>query len=494
MSKSHSECALKYSKESFAPSGIPHRLYFSYILLFIFLGGFTVSCKKLIEIPPPEGTITATQVFETEAVAVAAMAGVYHAMINANGTNFSNGVITIWTGSSSDEFRFFFSNSVNNQFLNNNLTASNARIQGNFWANGYSIIYATNSIIDGLRASTGIRDSVKAELIAEAKFVRAFCNFYLVNLFGDIPMVNDINWRNTRLLSRSSTVDVYNQIISDLEDAINVLPPNFSVGKNQRIIPNKFAALALLARVYLYNRSWSNAEQISNEIISNSSLFNLENNLDNVFANNSSETIWQLQQTNTEFPYYATPEGYQIIPYDASSQPFIYITDALLNSFEQNDGRRQQWVDSTFYGGKYYRYPKKYKIGEAQQTSIGGYVEYYMVLRLAEQFLIRAEAKAKQNILPEAIADINVIRQKAGLSYLSNSLTQQQVLDAIEQERKIEFFAEWGHRWFDLKRWGKADSVLAPIKGGNWQTTDQLYPIPVNDLLTNPNLTQNPGY
>lgn len=467
-------------------------------ILFILFGGaaiLNISCKKLVEAPPPEGTITTPQVFETEAVATAAMAGVYHTMINANGTNLSNGAITIWAGASADEFKFFLTNnSTNNEFLYNNLTSSNAKVQGSFWQNGFSIIYGANSVIEGLNTSTGVRDSVKSELIAEAKFVRAFCNFYLTNLFGDIPIVNEINWRVTKTLFRSGTTDVYHQIITDLIDAYNILPADFSVGKGQRITPNKYATAALLARVYLYNGDWEKAERTASDIISNSTLFALENNLDDVFKINSSETIWQLQQSNTTFPYYATAEGYQVIPYDATSQPFIYLRDEFLNSFEEADKRKQQWIDSTVYANTTYYYPKKYIIGEAQQTSIGEYVEYYTVLRLAEQFLIRAEARANQHKLTEAINDINMIRERAGLPLLHPDLNEEQVLEAIEQERKIELFAEWGHRWFDLKRLNKADMELGPIKGNNWQSSDQLYPIPVYDLLTNPNLTQNQGY
>ncbi|PVD50000.1 RagB/SusD family nutrient uptake outer membrane protein [Terrimonas sp.] len=466
-----------------------------FLILFAGITTLNISCKKLVEIPAPEGTITTPQVFETEAVATAAMAGVYHTMINANGTNLSNGAITIWAGTSADEFRFFLTNnSANNEFLNNNLSSSNAKLQGAFWQNGFSIIYGANSIIEGLNTSTGIRDSVKSELIAEAKFVRAFCNFYLTNLFGDIPIVNDINWRVTKTLSRSGTTDVYHQIITDLMDAYNILPENFSVGKGQRIIPNKYAAAALLARVYLYTGDWEKAEQAANDIISNSTMYTLENNLDDVFKINSSETIWQLQQSNTTFPYYATAEGYQVIPYDATSQPFIYLREELLNAFEETDKRKQQWVDSTVYANTTYYYPKKYRIGEAQQSSIGEYVEYYMVFRLAEQFLIRAEAKAQQDKLIEAVNDINMIRERAGLHSLPPDQNKAQILEAIEQERKAEFFAEWGHRWLDLKRWNKADMELGPIKGNNWQSSDQLYPIPVADLLTNPNLTQNQGY
>ena len=119
--------------------------------------------------------------------------------------------------------------------------------------------------------------------------------------------------------------------------------------------------------------------------------------------------------------------------------------------------------------------------------------EYYMVLRLTEQYLIHAEASAEQNKLADAIADINLIRRRAGLPDLPDSLDQAQTLSAIMQERRIELFAEWGHRWLDLKRTGQADAVLGPIKT-TWQTNAQLYPIPLSELQSDSKLTQNAGY
>ena len=123
-----------------------------------------------------------------------------------------------------------------------------------------------------------------------------------------------------------------------------------------------------------------------------------------------------------------------------------------------------------------------------------------MVLRLAEQYLIRAEANAHSGDLASAIKDLNIIRQRAGLGTLPSSLTQAQVIAAVAQERRIELFAEWGHRWFDLKRTGQVDAVMSeitPQKVGaitGWKSYQQLYPIPQSERQLNPNLTQNPGY
>lgn len=128
-------------------------------------------------------------------------------------------------------------------------------------------------------------------------------------------------------------------------------------------------------------------------------------------------------------------------------------------------------------------------------------LEYYTVLRLAEQYLIRAEANTRLGQTQAAIDDLNVVRARVALFALPASLSQQQCMNAVEQERRVELFTEWAHRWFDLKRWPgisnpnltRADEVLGAIKP-DWQPTDQWYPVPRSELQLNAFLVQNPGY
>jgi hypothetical protein len=119
--------------------------------------------------------------------------------------------------------------------------------------------------------------------------------------------------------------------------------------------------------------------------------------------------------------------------------------------------------------------------------------EYYMVLRLSEQYLIRAEARAAQGKISEAKQDLNQLRSRAGLAGTTAN-DPEGLLAAIEQERRIELFSEWGHRFFDLKRWGKAGTVLGSLKPSSWQSGHELWPIPQNQINANPALKQNPGY
>src|SRR5690606_8853114 len=134
-------------------------------------------------------------------------------------------------------------------------------------------------------------------------------------------------------------------------------------------------------------------------------------------------------------------------------------------------------------------FPNKYKLNTNTATT----EECSILFRLAELYLIAAEAEAHMGHGSEALDHLNTIRNRAMLAPIT-ATDQISLLNAIEQERRIELFSEQGHRFFDLKRTGRADSELAPVKP-NWESTDVLLPIPESELLLNPNLEpQNDGY
>jgi len=453
-------------------------------------------CKRLLEIKPPYNSITTSQVFGDSADAVSALAGIYSNRINTGPSRtFGSNGTTIIAGLSADELvSFDNSDPAIQEFNSNTLETSNPDVNTFFWAPLYSLIYQCNAIIESTGASTNISNTAKSEIVGEAKFLRAYSYFYLTNLFGNVPLIISTGYKANQLASSAPVKAVYTQIINDLKDAQALLPTDYSAGKGEKIRPNKWAATAMLARAYLFSSDWQNAETQASAVV-NANTFRLTS-LDSVFLMNSDEAIFQLQinsSINTG-TYNATPEGYIFIPFDTTYPPSFYLDTTLLNDFEANDQRRVSWVDSTSYYGTVYYYPYKYKIGSGQSAANAQVSEYYMVMRYAELYLIRAEAKAKLNTdLPGAIADINMIRSRAGLGDLPTSLTQSQVLDAILQEKRIEFFSEWGHRWLDLKRTGLATTILSPIKP-QWQPYQQLYPVPITELSSDPNLKQNPGY
>jgi hypothetical protein len=471
---------------------------------------FTISgCKKFIEVDFPETSNNANVVYNTDAQAIGVLTGIYAKMGATILSNLSNPVILgmpIYSGLSSDELTLFDKNNTTlGPYYTNSLSS---QIPSSFWSDIYSTVFVTNSALEGLNSSTGLTPSVKQQLLGEAKFIRAFCYFYLVNLFGDVPLILGTNYKQNAMLARTSKDQVYQQIILDLKDAQDLLSEKYLDGsltaysaKPEKVRPTKWAATALLARTYLYTGKWTDAEAQATSVISISTVFSLDT-LNGVFLKNSKEAIWQLQPVKNGV-YSNTQEGaFFKLPStgpDITGYP-VYLSNNVLNSFEPNDQRKSKWTDSVVVSisgvPKAFYFTSKYKIGQVN-TAVA---EYSMVLRLAEQYLIRAEARAQQNNLGNAIADLDMIRQRAGLPLVANTnpgISQSALLDKIFHERQVELFTEWGHRWFDLKRTGKVDAVMSivtPQKGGTWETTDQLYPIPVTELQRNPNLTQNPGY
>jgi len=457
-----------------------------------------VSCNKSVHIPPPANSITTSQVFSDSSDLAAAISGIYSQIEYANtgGIGFCNGAQTIWCGVSADELVPSDVSADAQKFYINELASTSGIVLSDFWIRPYNFIYQANASIEGLQASK-VADSVKNHYLGEAKFLRALFYFYMVNTFGDVPNVTSTAFAKTSLYPRAPKSEIYQQILSDLKDAQTFLPADYSYSGGQRTRANRWAATALLARVYLYTGDWADAIAQSGALI-NEPMYGLSGDLNAVFSPNSTEAILQWRPNTDYLPFDATAEGAQILPVQGLP-PAFYVSPQLLSAFEPNDQRRIAWVDSVNSDGVDYFVPYKYKVGQDQHTPGGTPTEYYTVLRLAEQYLIRAEAKAQQQDVSGATDDLNIIRSRAGLPAYAGATDQASVLSAIMHERQIELFAEWGHRWYDLKRTGEIDAVMSVVTpqkvgGSSWNTNQQLFPIPLNELGTDPNLTQNPGY
>lgn len=453
-------------------------------ILLIFLVLFS-SCKKFVNIDPPISQINRTTVFQDDATATSALVGIYSQMFNSSEfVGGGQGSISLLAGLSSDEFSSYTNSPDIISFNTNALTPTTSTITVSIWKPAYQYIYDANAALEGLQQTNSLTPKVKDQLMGEAKFIRAFCYFYLTNLFGDVPIITSTDYKVNITAYRSSKEKVYQQIVTDLKEAKALLGIDYAFCGNERVRPNKWAATALLARTYLFMGQWNNAEAEASLIINNTGTYSLVSDLNKVFLANSSEAIWQLKPT---LPGYNTLEGQVFI--FTSTPGIATLMPSLLNSFEPGDQRRTNWVDSMPVNGSNYYFPFKYKIGQIGQPLS----EYSMILRLSEQYLIRAEARAQQGNISGAQSDLNRVRSRAGLSDTpANDLAG--ILNGILHERQIEFFSEWGNRWLDLKRTGTANQILSQEKAGAWQAKDTLYPIPQTERQNDPNLTQNQGY
>jgi hypothetical protein len=448
----------------------------------------TSSCNKYVELAAPQNKIQASTAYLTDATATAAVVALYNYGI-FNSFNALQQSIALYAGVSSDELHYTLTTAPDiTEIENNNISINSGSNANNLWYYAYAELLEANDAISGITASTSLIPSVKSQLLGEAKFFRALMHFYLVNYYGAIPLITGNDALTNAYLPRTAPEQVYASIISDLKDAQGLLPVTYVGTLKSRV--NQLAATALLARVYLYHKEYANAEAMATQVIG-SGTYTLPTPA-SAFLNTSTETILQFA---TYYGYSAFAGSYRTASSAANIAPPPYVlTSTIANSFEAGDTRKTNWVDSTVSGSKFYRI-NKYKIFTAATVGAGN--EFNVVLRLAEQYLIRAEARAQQNNLTGAAADINVVRTRAGLANLPTLIagSQTSLLTAVAQERKVELFGEYGHRWFDLLRTGQANAVLSVLKPSTWNATRSvLFPIPDGQRLVNTALTQNPGY
>jgi hypothetical protein len=456
------------------------------IFLSTLLMVFSFSCDDFVKVDSPKEELPRDIVFNDDANALAAINGLYSNMISEF-TGFASGGITFYAGLAADELQYYVNDgSDESQFFTNSIDPRNSKNEV-LWSNAYNYIYHANAILEGISLSNKLTPQVKSRVKGEAEFVRAFVYFYLVNLYGDLPLVLTTDYLANAGLPRSTKDQIYQQIVADLLSAQTL--PDYG----ERIRPNKWVAVALLARVYLYTEKWVEAEAQATTLINNTALFTLESDLERVFDTKSKEAIWQMKQN---IPWLNTWDGYNFIPLYPPAN--VTMSNKLMETFEPDD-LRKTWIGTLLNDSdsSLYYFPYKYKEPYASVLK-----EHYMVFRLAEQYLIRAEARAQQDNLAGAITDLNAIRERAGLPDIDPDISNQDLLLAIEKERQTELFAEWGHRWFDLKRTkgindktlSRAVEVLSTVKDEHWQPTDILFPIPFRDTQNDRELRQNPGY
>jgi len=274
---------------------------------------------------------------------------------------------------------------------------------------------------------------------------------------------------DTKGIRRSTLAETYAQVFSDLQTSATLLAET-----TNRYRATRKTAWALLSRYYLYQQKWDSAIFYSTRLIDDATNYKLLKPYSAFFANNAlatAESIFEISysatNTNGHRNYWQPPANggtRQWAPNDALV--------SLLNAGGNRNTAIAVTNQGLWYGNFYYRSPA---------------TDPAYILRIAEQFLIRAEARAQRNELEEALTDLNAVRDRAGLT-ASTVTTQSEILLAIENERRLEFAFE-PHRWYDLVRTGRAATVLG--------VTDEkryLLPIPIAEINADASLEQNPGY
>jgi len=488
------------------------------------LAGFLLintACKKLTDSGLPKNLLTDESTFAADGTAIAAITSTYATISNMNIPADPFKSIGLRAGLSADELSFFANYPPSTsgyddllKYYQNAITPINATP----WAQCYSFIFNANAAINSLNMSNTLTPRVKEQLLGEMKFTRAFMYFYLVNLYGDVPLALSGDFTVNQQLGRTPKAQVYEQMIRDFTEAQAVLSEVYAdatllATSTERVRPNKWAATAMLARCYLYTGEYAKAETQATAVINNSALYRLTA-LNEVFLKNSQETIWSTQPVGT-LTLANTAEGrvFTLTAAGPTTSTPVYLSTQQMAAFSTGDlrGTVGYWVGSVTASGTTYFYPTKYKIGSVSTAT----AEYSMMLRLAEQYLIRAEARAQLGKGSAAADDLNLIRNRARatrtvaipnpLPAIAATLSPAELMTAILKERQAELFTEWGHRWLDLKRTGIIDAVMTvvtPLKvtssstSNNWNSAYSLYPIPQAEMDRSPLLSgnQNPGY
>ena len=443
------------------------------------------SCDSLLDIDPPSDSMTEDKMYSSvETIKVAANGLYTHNFLN-NFTYFQ--VIELNLGLCSDELRSRNSNVAEYE------DGSFDQFSGwfsNQWRFPYQSIYQANDFINHVEATDFLDENTKNGFLGQARYFRAYAYFMLVNAFGDVPLIlsTDVNEAAHQTNVPASEINKF--IIEDLEKAEKELK-DFE-GPTTRI--TREAIQALLSRVYLYTERWKDAKNMANKLIptadgGSGSKFQLET-INKVFKSSSKESILSINMEGFSGP--GTYSGYTRIG-TFMVDGWYYLSQNLVKEL-QKDAKdlRNTWTKPHKRDSELYC-PYKYQNRSTPKSPADA--EYLVLLRLGEQYLIRAEANAQLGNTEAALNDINLIRNRAGVDSIESVDNKEELMLVIEHERRKELFGECGHRWYDLRRTHRANAVYSATDyKKNWKTYKTCLPIPDLEIARNPALKQNEGY
>lgn len=438
----------------------------------IFLIGFLfwlASCDQFLDVQP-KASISDQQTIVDRASAETAINGAYDAFrsyysINLQSIGYLSGDNIQWTGSQSQV----------QEFINHRVNAENPTVSS-VWTGIYSMLNRANHVLEKVPdvQDASLSEAQKNKIIGEAYFLRAFAYFDLARIWGGAPIITKptLTPQDNRGIERSTQEQVYAQVLADLNAAEPLLPET-----TDRFRATRKTVWALKSRFYLYQKDYAKAAEYADKIITDASNYQLVKPYNAFFANDARgtnesvfEIFYSVNETNGHRTQWQPQEKggtRQWAPNDA----FV----ALVND-PKVGGNRNALIakdnQGRWYGNLYYRSPA---------------TDPTFVIRVAELYLIRAEARTQTGNLAGAAADLNAVRERAAIGK-STAANKADLMLAIENERRIEFALE-PDRWFDLVRTGRAVQVL--------NVTDQsrlLLPVPAEQLLIDKALKQNPGY
>ncbi|WP_229599797.1 RagB/SusD family nutrient uptake outer membrane protein [Runella slithyformis] len=381
---------------------------------------------------------------------------------------------------------------------NKQITSANG-VAGALWGSVYNTVYVCNFLLEKLPTVPGVREAERKRVTAEARFLRGMANFIGATTFGNIPYVTSTNIDANKTIGKTDKATIMTNVLADFQAALTDLPEGSPTDGRPVFAgyATKSAVRAAMARYYLYQKNWAEAEASASAVIS-TNFYELVNYSDVVSKDFNNESIFEVGYTASDDP---GTSAFGLNNLLVGRREVIPSNQFINQIISKESGERQRTVAFDFNaqgGGDNGWSVRKYGTPDEDNNNI-------VIFRLGEMYLIRAEARAQQGRMTGstgALNDLNVLRTRAGKNTtvaankppLVTSATQAEALLLIERERLYELAFE-GHRWYDLVRTGRAQAVMSAFSP-NWTPKYELWPIPQTEIQRNPSLAgqQNPGY
>lgn len=511
------------------------------IIASIFLLIVLFGCSSDLLDKTPKDRLSPSTFYQDETQCTMALMGVYNAIQpNATPTHFyqyefmsDNGYCqAAWQGS----------NEIGSWSTNSNSWAPGAK-----WSMDYAIIVRANEFMQNLTTAV-VPDAVKAQMVAEAKFLRGYAYSDLITYFGDVPLITKAQTLSEAFVKRTPKSEVLTQIITDFTEAASALPVSYSKAGRA----TKGAALAYKAKILLYNEKWTEAAQAAKDVM-DLKLYDFYPSYSDLFTEaheNNSEVIFDIQYITT-----TQSQPWPAEPFVLGTWQTSNITADMINSYYMTNGKPitdgtsgyndqnpylnrdprlaatvvlpgSKYGAATFIPASYDEYPcgakprkyAEYGIADVNNSSLNT-----ILMRYADICLMRAEALVESGSTTQEVYDlIDKVRARVGMPTVESAegtgLSQTQLRQIIRHERRVEFCME-GTRYADMLRWKDASLVhdvygydksklSDPTNPAKWvfsqikidtrtfnATKAWLWPVPQGDINVNKNLLpQNPGY
>jgi len=486
--------------------------YISVLILLIFI----TACSDDFLDRAPLDTINTNNFWQSEADAIGAINGAYQPLqwpklynIRMWVTDIMAGNSIVGAGGGTD--------GIETQDLANFVTTTDNPGVLDLWRGPWPIILRCNLVLENV-PGMNIDENLKNRILGEAKFLRGLSYFILVRFFGDIPLITTPQSPGDDLrVTRTDKDLVYDQIIKDFEDAIQLLPSREQYSDADKGRASKGSATGLLAKVYLTLGNWQEVVDLCNDVetlgyelnneYGQNFDVNNENSIESLFeiqyVSNAGYGFWDNENQSSWLSTFTGPRNSDMVAggwgWDQPTQEFV-------DNYEDADKRKDVTIlyDSCpkFDGQDYDKgYSttgynlRKFLVTKSVSATYDNSPLNFPVLRYADVLLMKAEALNNLGNTSEAEAPLNKVRQRAGLSDISG-LTQNEFKEKVLHERRMELAFE-GQRWFELIRVDDGQyglDFLHSIGRVNATSKHLLLPIPQKEIDTNPNLVQNPGY